>query len=163
MSFQAFEWLAAWLPAVALVGAACVASCPPQHLPAPAPAHLPRLQTGQPKECELKRVRMASIRQCLGLTQGGAKALGVLAMMAGSDYDLDGAQGVGSVGGLALARHLLQGDSGDGRVLERLAALVQVGSAHGWAWGLICPLSDARCDGGKTLWWRASSWPGSAM
>jgi hypothetical protein len=73
---------------------------------------------------------MASIRQRLGLTQGGAKALSVLAMMSGSDYDLDGAQGVGSVGGLALARHLLQGDSGDGRVLERLAALVQVGG--GW-------------------------------
>ena len=69
---------------------------------------------------------MASIRQRLGLTQGGAKALSVLAMMSGSDYDLDGAQGVGSVGGLALARHLLQGDSDDGRVLERLAALVQV-------------------------------------
>ena len=102
-----------------------------------APSSLPtNLQTGQPKECELKRVRMASIRQRLGLTQGGAKALSVLAMMSGSDYDLDGAQGVGSVGGLALARHLLQGDSDDGRVLERLAALVQVrGGGSGDAFG----------------------------
>lgn len=49
-----------------------------------------------------------------------------------SDYDLDGAVGVGSAGGLALARHLLQGDADDGAVLARLAAAVQVRWPGGW-------------------------------
>ncbi|PSC67428.1 phosphatidate cytidylyltransferase [Micractinium conductrix] len=86
-----------------------------------------KLSTTQPRECELKRVRMASIRRRLGLTAGGERALCVLAALAGTDYSLDGAQGVGSVGGLAVARHLLQGDTHDGAVIERLAALVQGG------------------------------------
>lgn len=141
----------------------------------------PWLQTGQPKDCELKRVSMANIRRRLGLEAGGAKALGLLATLAGSggldglnsvaqagdsgaaaaavvlpaygkgtnpswhvspsphaDYDLDGAQGVGSIGGLAIARYLVRGGDlegqqpggstagDDGLVMQRLTALVQV-------------------------------------
>ncbi|KAL4425232.1 hypothetical protein ABPG75_009248 [Micractinium tetrahymenae] len=84
-----------------------------------------KMSTTQKEECELRRVRLGSIRRRLGLQRGGAKALGVLATLSGSDYDLDGAQGVGSVGGLAIARYLLQGDPDDSQVLQRLAALVQ--------------------------------------
>ena len=52
-----------------------------------------------------------------------------------ADYDLEGAQGVGSKGGLAVARYLLRGGAAagqgepqedDSEVLERLAELVQV-------------------------------------
>lgn len=50
----------------------------------------------------------------------------VLPLASSSDYDLDGAAGVGSAGGLAVARHLLQGDADDSAVLERLAAAVRV-------------------------------------
>lgn len=42
------------------------------------------LQTAQPRECELKRVRLSSIRRRLGLQTGGARALGVLGMLSGS-------------------------------------------------------------------------------
>ncbi len=42
------------------------------------------MQTTQKEECELKRVRMASIRRRLGLERGGARALGVLAALSGS-------------------------------------------------------------------------------
>ena len=47
-----------------------------------------------------------------------------------TDYDLDGARGVGSAGGLALARHLLlQGGEdadNDDDLLERLAERIKV-------------------------------------
>ena len=42
------------------------------------------MQTALPRDCELKRVRLAGIRRRLGLETGGAKALGVLAMLSGS-------------------------------------------------------------------------------
>lgn len=42
------------------------------------------LQTAQPRECELKRVRLSSIRRRLGLQSSGARALGVLGMLSGS-------------------------------------------------------------------------------
>ncbi|PRW33965.1 flap endonuclease GEN-like protein 1 [Chlorella sorokiniana] len=87
--------------------------------------HTLKLSTILPRECEMKRVRLSSIRRRLELQSGGARALCVLGVLSGSDYDLDGAAGVGSAGGLALARHLLQGDTDDSRVLERLAEAVQ--------------------------------------
>ncbi|EFN56935.1 hypothetical protein CHLNCDRAFT_143468 [Chlorella variabilis] len=101
--------------------------------------HTVKLQTGQPRECELRRVGMAAVRRRLGLRRGGTKALGVLAMLSGSDYDLEGAQGVGSKGGLAVARYLLRGGAAagqgepqedDSEVLERLAELVQRPPRH---------------------------------
>ncbi len=54
-----------------------------QHL-TECPLALCPTQTGQPRECELKRVRLSSIRRRLGLQTGGARALGVLGMLSGS-------------------------------------------------------------------------------
>lgn len=84
-------------PGVAACGAAALG---PGHVPQFAAHLLPALlpaQTTQKEECELRRVRMASIRRRLGLRRGGDKALGVLAMLAGS--------GEGGGGGTAAAAH----------------------------------------------------------
>lgn len=56
----------------------------------------PRLQTNDPKTCELQRVRLATVRQRLGVGSGGPQALSIVAMLAGSDYAQGGAHGVGS-------------------------------------------------------------------
>eukprot|EP00887_Chlorella_sp_A99_P003372 scaffold7.g3372.t1 len=86
--------------------------------------HTLKLSTNDLKNCEVQRVSMTSVRAQLGIAAGGTRALAVIAMLAGSDYDLDGAQGVGSAGALAVARHLIGGDADDARVLERLEALL---------------------------------------
>ncbi|RMZ56870.1 hypothetical protein APUTEX25_002959 [Auxenochlorella protothecoides] len=71
--------------------------------------HTLKLSTLKPGECELVSCDLGDIRKALGIQRGGQVALSVIAMLAGSDYDLVGTSGVGS------------DDSG---VLEALEALV---------------------------------------
>ncbi|GAB4815602.1 hypothetical protein N2152v2_002648, partial [Parachlorella kessleri] len=84
-----------------------------------------KLSTTEPKTCELTTCSLAAVRQRLGITAGGPAALSLIAMLAGTDYDLDGAQGVGSAGGLFVAQQLLRDEQDDSQVLQRLAQLLQ--------------------------------------
>ncbi|KAL6777267.1 XPG3 [Auxenochlorella protothecoides x Auxenochlorella symbiontica] len=87
--------------------------------------HTLKLSTLKPGECELVSCDLGDIRKALGIQRGGQAALSVIAMLAGSDYDLVGTSGVGSVGSLKLLRHLLgPGAQDDSGVLEALEALV---------------------------------------
>jgi hypothetical protein len=71
---------------------------------------------------------MSDVRRHLGIVEGGPRAMAVVAALAGTDYDLDGASGVGSIGGLAVAKHLLAGNRvrDKGRFQYVLYALVGV-------------------------------------
>lgn len=85
-------------------------------------------QTAAPRESELERAELAAVRSLLGLARGGAAACTALALLAGGDYDLGGADAVGRVGALRVVRHLLVGREDDVVVLARLRALVAAGA-----------------------------------
>lgn len=68
------------------------------------------------------------MRRLLGLARGGAAACTALALLAGGDYDLGGADAVGRVGAMRVVRHLLAGREDDAGVLARLRALVAAGA-----------------------------------
>lgn len=64
-------------------------------------------QASKASDCEVLCCELESIRRVLAISKGGQAALSVVAMLAGSDYDIRGTFGVSSISSLRLIKFLL--------------------------------------------------------
>ena len=87
-----------------------------------------QLQADQPRDSELAKCELAPIARAMGLNQGGALALRAAAVVAGGDYNVAGAEGVGHTLAVRAVTALLAGQKvrrgHDGAVILTLLCTV---------------------------------------